>query len=188
LSKKADKNDNSYGTGYVIEEFVGTKLSALGEQYKVVHDISKGKGWENIDHVVVGPTGIFVIESKANRNKMFYYKNNERKISQLAEKFIKQAARNACWVRNEVKEYLKNDEFIHGIVVRPLNEDKKMGTYCANRVCIMDGDSVYQHIKKFSGRLSFEDIDKIYKHLCRLKRNNDKANQTTVQRIISILI
>lgn len=188
LSKMAERNDNSWGTGYMIEELVGTKLVALGDDYRVIHDVSKGKGRENIDHIVIGRTGIFVIDSKANRNVMVYYKNNQRVISWLGIKFMKQVSRNACWVRESIEELLKPDEFIHGIIVRPLNDDRKIDMYCSNRVCVMDGDAVYNHIKNFNGELSREDIDKIYNNLCEIKRTNDKANKSLFQKKFAIFL
>jgi hypothetical protein len=174
IGKGIVKNDGSYGIGSYAEELVGTKLSALGENYYVIHDISKGFKKENIDHVVVGPTGIFVIESKANKNVMAYYENNIRKTSYLAEKFMKQASRNACWVHDFIYNELGIDKFVYGIVARPFNKDKKTDMYCANRVCIMDGEAVYDHIKKFPDGLYLDEINKINSLLCDVKRDNEK--------------
>jgi hypothetical protein len=172
----------------MVEELVGTKLAALGDNYRVIHDVSKGKDKENIDHIVIGPTGIFVIESKANRNAMIYYKNNQRVISFLGNKFMNQVARNACWVRENICNTLKHGEFVHGIIVRPLNVDRKIEMYCSNRVCVMDGDLVYNHIKNFDGGLSQEEISKIYHDLCEIKRVNDMANKNTLQKKLALFL
>ncbi|HVE92485.1 MAG TPA: nuclease-related domain-containing protein, partial [Actinomycetota bacterium] len=46
------------------EEAVGRLLAELEPQgYRILHDIDTGRG--NLDHVVVGPTGVFAIETKA---------------------------------------------------------------------------------------------------------------------------
>lgn len=188
LNKSVEENDNSWGTGYMIEELVGTKLAALGDNYRVIHDVSKGKSRENIDHIVIGPTGIFVIESKANRNAMVYYKNNQRIISDLGNKFMNQVARNSCWVRENISDLLKNNEFVHGIIVRPLNADKKIEMYCSNRVCVMDGDVVYDHIKNFNSKLSKQEISEIYHRLCELKRTNEMANKNKMQKKLALFL
>jgi len=101
---------------------------------------------------------------------------------------MKQAARNACWVRESISHLLKNGEFVHGIIVRPLNNDRKIEMYCSNRVCVIDGDLVYDHIKNFDGELSHEDIRKIYNNLCEIKRNNDMANRNIIQRKLAIFL
>jgi len=184
LSKKAMYNNNSWGKGSLAEEMVGTKLAALGNGYRVIHDISKGKDQENIDHVVIGPTGVFVIESKANKNVITYRKEGKIVITELCDKFMRQVARNACWT----KEAINFDEFVHGIIVRPLKDNNKTDLHCSNRVCIMDGDTVYEHIKSFNGKLSEERIDEIYSKLCEIKRTNDKINRGRMQNILSMFL
>src|SRR5205823_4103462 len=47
------------------EEHVGALLDALGERgWRVIHDASFGHG--NVDHIVVGPPGVFTIETKSH--------------------------------------------------------------------------------------------------------------------------
>jgi hypothetical protein len=50
--------------GATGEEHVGAILDALAPQgWRVLHDVDTGRG--NIDHVVVGPTGVFTVETKS---------------------------------------------------------------------------------------------------------------------------
>ncbi|MBI3648906.1 MAG: NERD domain-containing protein [Actinobacteria bacterium] len=44
------------------ENSVGAALAELPEGYRVHHGLEPGKG--NVDHVVIGPTGVFAIETK----------------------------------------------------------------------------------------------------------------------------
>jgi hypothetical protein len=46
------------------ERKVGAILETLGPGWHVLHDVSLGRG--NIDHVLVGPGGVFSIETKSN--------------------------------------------------------------------------------------------------------------------------
>jgi hypothetical protein len=82
--------------GAVGEETVGALLAPLeAEGFVVVHDLDTGRG--NVDHVVVGPTGIFVIETKAWTGRVYLKpgprlmcgaREEDRTISQvLAEVF-----------------------------------------------------------------------------------------------------
>jgi hypothetical protein len=172
LGKGIKKNDRSYGLGADVEELVGSRLYTIGDDFKVVHDISKGKKIGNIDHVVVGPTGIFVVESKANRNWVYAYENNIRKNTALGEKFTKQIAGNALWMHNLIKEQLGIEKFVHGVVSRPLNKDRRIDMCCASGVCIMDGDTVCDYIKSYQDKLNEEEINKISSFLNKIKRNN----------------
>jgi len=51
--------------GALAEEHVGGLLDELpGERWRVVHDATLGRG--NVDHIVIGPPGVFTIETKSN--------------------------------------------------------------------------------------------------------------------------
>ncbi|HTL15773.1 MAG TPA: nuclease-related domain-containing protein, partial [Patescibacteria group bacterium] len=50
------------------EKHVGAILSRLPEAFCVINDLATGHG--NLDHVVVGPTGVFVIETKNWRGEI----------------------------------------------------------------------------------------------------------------------
>ena len=64
------------------EENVGAVLDGLvGEGWLAIHDVSLGRG--NVDHVVVGPGGIFTIETKANRGRI--------RVDRIESRMLKQA-------------------------------------------------------------------------------------------------
>lgn len=61
---------DNYQLGYMGERAVGEALDPLvPDGYRVFHDIpvSTGDRKFNLDHVVVGPTGLFLIETKTRR-------------------------------------------------------------------------------------------------------------------------
>ncbi|HEY7892635.1 MAG TPA: nuclease-related domain-containing protein [Solirubrobacteraceae bacterium] len=51
--------------GATGEEHVGALLDRLGhEGWRVIHDVSFGHG--NVDHIVIGPGGVFTVETKSH--------------------------------------------------------------------------------------------------------------------------
>jgi hypothetical protein len=56
---------DAYGIGARGEEKVGAELEKLPASYVVFHDVKMPRSRENIDHIVFGPTGVFVVETKA---------------------------------------------------------------------------------------------------------------------------
>ena len=50
--------------GAAGEESVGAALDGLQPEWCVVHDYSTGRG--NIDHIVIGPGGLFTVETKSH--------------------------------------------------------------------------------------------------------------------------
>jgi hypothetical protein len=66
--KKALRRLVDYSLGFKGERFVGGLLEQLREKgYKVFHDLPFDSF--NIDHAVVGPAGVFAIETKTRRKK-----------------------------------------------------------------------------------------------------------------------
>jgi hypothetical protein len=57
-----EKERNAMRSGAAGETSVGFILSKLPEEFCVLNDVSTSGG--NLDHVVIGPTGVFVIETK----------------------------------------------------------------------------------------------------------------------------
>lgn len=176
LENKIIKNDYTYGSGVVAEELTGAKLTTLGDNYGIIHDVSKGKKKGNVDHIVVGPTGVFVIETKANtKDEIFYYYANIRRLTKFGYKFTKQAAENALWVHNCIKEFLGIDIWVYGIVARPFKNNQVIKSFCKNNVCVVDGDEVCGYIKNFDGRLSREEIKQIENLFNKIRRSNNQT-------------
>lgn len=46
------------------ERWVATRLGLLGPEYTVLHSVPVGSGDSDIDHIVVGPTGVFTLNTK----------------------------------------------------------------------------------------------------------------------------
>jgi Nuclease-related domain len=64
------------------EESVGALLDGLvGEGWLAIHDVSLGRG--NVDHIVVGPGGVFAVETKSHRGRI--------SVDRLDPRWLKQA-------------------------------------------------------------------------------------------------
>ncbi len=174
FGRKILKNEYSYGIGNMAEESTVAKLTLLGDEFKVINDISKGEDKENIDHVVVGPTGVFVIETKSNiKSSIFYYKNGLRKTSNFGYKAIKQVSRNAVWIGKKINEYLNTGIWVQGLVVRPLKENNVLQCYFNNKVCVLSGDEIFKYIKDYKYKLSAREIGEIYTLLVKIKKTSN---------------
>src|SRR6202043_2142454 len=51
--------------GAAGEEHVGSLLEELSDGgWQVIHDVSLGRG--NVDHILIGPAGVFTVETKSH--------------------------------------------------------------------------------------------------------------------------
>lgn len=56
--------ERAWRVGAQGEEWTGTRLSRLGPQWSVLHGIPVGENGSDIDHLVIGPGGVFTINTK----------------------------------------------------------------------------------------------------------------------------
>lgn len=100
--------------GIVGEEAVAEALTELPPPYWVLHGVPTGHG--DVDHVVIGPTGIFALETKAWEGA-FYRKHGQLFCNgQPAEHVLRQARGAAGQVRQLLLE-AGIEEWVDAIVV-----------------------------------------------------------------------
>lgn len=103
--------------GAEAEEAVASELVSLGPDYFVLHDLVIGLG--NIDHVVVGPGGIYTIETKSHGGKITLNKGQLRLNGRTPEKnFTNQAYAEAMAVKTYLSRQLGGaDYFVQPLLV-----------------------------------------------------------------------
>lgn len=112
LAKEAIRRGNHY-LGWFGERMAAEELAPLGQQgWRIFHDVpaESGKQEFNIDHVVVGPGGVFSIETKMRRkgharpgrkDHEVFYDGKELSWPWKEDCYgLDQAARNATWLRD----------------------------------------------------------------------------------------
>ena len=67
--------------GATGEEYVGGLLDGLANgEWSVMHDVTLGRG--NVDHVLVGPAGVFTVETKSHPGPVYVRRVHGRTLSQ----------------------------------------------------------------------------------------------------------
>lgn len=112
LAKEAIRRGNHY-LGWFGERMTAEELEPLGQHgWRVFHDVpaENGKQEFNIDHVVIGPGGVFSIETKMRRkgharpgrkDHEVRYDGKELSWPWKEDRYgLDQAARNATWLRD----------------------------------------------------------------------------------------
>ncbi|MGA9160638.1 MAG: nuclease-related domain-containing protein [Actinomycetota bacterium] len=101
-------------SGILGEQAVADALAGLPSSYWVLHGVSTGHG--DVDHVVIGPTGVFAIETKAWQGS-FYRKRGQLHFNgKPAEHVLRQARGAAGQVRQLLLE-AGIDEWVEAVVV-----------------------------------------------------------------------
>lgn len=63
------RTDRSWRQGAAGEERVAKRLSKLDDRFRILHSIPIGTRGSDIDHLVIGPTGVFTVNAKAHDGK-----------------------------------------------------------------------------------------------------------------------
>jgi hypothetical protein len=96
------------------EEAVADALAGLPSSYWVLHGVSTGHG--DVDHVVIGPTGVFALETKAWDGKFYRSRGQLYCNGKPAEHVLRQARGAAGQVR-ELLLAAGIDEWVEAAVV-----------------------------------------------------------------------
>jgi hypothetical protein len=119
-SHKADRSlrraERRAGRGAVGEERVEEILGHLPDDHVVIHDLEASYG--NIDHVVLAPYGVFVIETKSQWGRLST--NGSTLLLNgrpLPKDPVEQSLRNALWLRDRIRRHTGLEVFVHALVV-----------------------------------------------------------------------
>ena len=131
--------------GATGEEHVGGLLEELGGEWRVTHDASRGRG--NVDHILVGPAGVFTVETKSHPGPVRVRRLHGRTLSQA------QAQRRAIeQVTGVSVEPLI--VFSRAWVDRPLSRRKG--------VRILPARMLLGYLSRRQVRLSPEEVEKVH--------------------------
>ncbi len=115
-----EKRRLNYRAGFLGEHEVAMELEALSEKFTVFNNVNTKRG--NLDHVVVGPTGLFAIETKNWTGLISAALDGELNTNgrKLAEPYVRKFLSRAMMVREQVSSLTRNDRvFVRAVMVFP---------------------------------------------------------------------
>jgi hypothetical protein len=121
---------SGYKRGYEGEKSVAKILSStLSDEYSLINDVTLDNGYGNIDHIILGRNGIFVIETKNYAGKIAcdgdkWSSQHNGKFNRLLHYDLgspsKQAKRNATRVKRVIKRlaiFKSKNIWVNGVLV-----------------------------------------------------------------------
>ncbi len=167
----------TWGIGAEGEIKVSNKLKELEGEYGVINDLSLPDLYGNIDHLVIGPNGIFAIETK-NHNGVIACNGDawaRKKVGRMGTEYeanignpSKQIKRNAMMLKNWIDLNCPSvDNTWVNCILTFTNDDVEVRA--ANRtVEILDHLAIPDYIRNFNSRnnLSYPQVNEVYQILC----------------------
>lgn len=151
---------DAWGIGAAGESKVGRRLEKLPSDYKVFHDRKIPGSKANIDHIVVGPTGVFAIETKNVAGKVALV-NGELRVAGRRKAFGEQAWREAVAVQGVLAPVLVS----LALDVKPIlcftKADLPSGSPKTEGVPLLYPKGAVRAIKSGQPRLSAEQVARL---------------------------
>jgi hypothetical protein len=96
----------SWYQGAVGEIHVGALLDALGPGWFVRHSVPIGAGTKDVDHLVIGPAGVFAVNTKHHRNAKVWVGDHVLQVNGASTQHVKAARRDAGDVSERLASHL----------------------------------------------------------------------------------
>ena len=157
-----DRQRMSWRKGAVGEAIVAASLRDLPNDFVVINDVSKRFG--NIDHVVIGPTGIYVVDAKNWKGSV--KADGSAKLLLNGQPLQKPAIKNLLGAvmdfQAKLKALTETDYFVRGLMVFPnayveANFGSTRHIHCLRDERLID----YLNDQTFARKLSAVDVDRI---------------------------
>lgn len=108
------QSTEAWRTGAEGERKTGAVLDRLPDGYVVMHDLRMPGGRGNIDHVVVGPTGVFNVETKNYKHGVTIEGGVPRSNGHKLDKVVDQAQRQAAALHSATGVTVSPIVCVHG--------------------------------------------------------------------------
>jgi len=174
LSRKIKNIENdrlNFRKGATGEAVVGFALDNFPDDFRVIHDLTTPYG--NVDHVVIGPTGAYIIDTKNWKGVVAADGNGELllngKPTQKTE--IKNLFRRIMSIKEKMKVLSSLDPYVQGVFAFPSAYIEARWGTTGYVHCVKD-EQLYDYIveNKKSKKLSQKDIESISQAFLALAR------------------
>ena len=152
----------SWRKGAKGEWLTAEVLKSLPDGYAVINGVTKKLG--NVDHVVIGPTGIYVINAKNWKGTVKADGKGELLVNGRSphKPAIKNMLTAVMDFQNKIKALTEGDYFVRGLLVFPIAYVEAEFGSTRHIHCLRD-DRLVEYIenKTFAQSLSSNDVDRI---------------------------
>jgi hypothetical protein len=91
----ASTEDRSWRLGAEGEIEIARRLGKLGDAWRVLHCVPVGERGSDIDHVVIGPAGVFTINTKHHQDAQVWVHGDLVKVNNTAERYVRNSRHEA---------------------------------------------------------------------------------------------
>jgi hypothetical protein len=162
FSDKLERDRINFRKGATGELQIASILERFPDDYRVIHDLKTDYG--NIDHVIVGPSGVYVIDTKNWRGVVAADGNGELLLNghPIKKPEVRNLSRTIMNIKEKVKTLSGAVPYVQGVLAFPsARVDAKWGT--TGRIHCLRDEQLYDYIieSKKTKKLCKKEIDSV---------------------------
>jgi hypothetical protein len=113
----AKTDERAYRIGADGEEQTAVALKKLGPGWRVLHAVPVGDRGSDIDHVVIGPGGVFTINAKHRPQARVWVRGDTFKVNDFAEPYVRNSRHEAARAARLLSAAAGFDVEVRGVIV-----------------------------------------------------------------------
>ena len=107
----------SWYQGALGELAVAGRLAQLDDRWTVLHAVPVGQGSCDIDHVVIGPAGVFTLNTKHHRGKRIWVADRNLRVNGRPEPYLPKATAEADRASRLLSRMVGEPVVVRGVLV-----------------------------------------------------------------------
>jgi hypothetical protein len=164
VTNKLEKKRIDFRKGATGEALVGFILEGFPDAYTVIHGLKPKRHSGDIDHIVVGPTGVYAIDTKNWKGIVTADGHGELLLNgrPTQKAAIGDLTRTIMTIKKKIKVLSALDPYVRGVLAFPSARVEAKWRTTGSVHCMGD-DQLYKYIveNKKRGKLTKKEIDSI---------------------------
>lgn len=160
----AKTDERSYRIGADAEVEVARRLAKLGGEWRVIHSIPVGERGSDIDHLVIGPAGVFTINTKHHPTANVWVRGDTFKLNGQNQDYVRNSRHEAARAAKLLTARAQFDVQVTGLIAvmgatggYTVKEQPADG-----RVVIVKRKEVARYLSSLPARLDAPRVERIH--------------------------
>ncbi|MBB1483302.1 NERD domain-containing protein [Tessaracoccus sp. MC1865] len=160
---------SSWERGAIGERLVAAELEKLQRKdarWLFLHSIPVGSNDSDIDHVLIGPGGVFTINSKNHDGMKVWVGGNTFMVNGVRQPHIRNSRYEASRASKLLTKATGFDVSVRGVVV-PVNADTFVVKAAPEDVTVINRNRLVKHLRRLPERLAQNTVEAVFEQACR---------------------
>lgn len=154
-------DERAWRVGAEGEETVARELAKLDGQWTVVHDVPVGDRGANIDHVIVGPGGVFTVNSKWHAGKSIWVSGDTVLVDGHRQPYVRNARHEAQRASRLLSAAYGDQVPVTGLVAVLAQSWKIKGQPADGRVLVLRPSLGRRMLQQLPSRYAVHEVDRL---------------------------